>query len=132
MTILSTEFFPHRARLQVRQRTTDSLGGSSDALVTVDTEVPCWQQQATAREIAEYKQMGHDITSKVYFLEDPQLTPRHEVVITSRRVDGTWVTVNDPLETLTIVAKTGPDAFAGFQGLFKYFGNINSATKARS
>lgn len=97
MTILDS--LPHTTTIKTRTRTADSLGGSKDTFTTVSSDVACWRQLASDREISEFDKRGISITDKVYFTSDPG-------------VDETYVLVfgNDVLEVRSYSA---PDASAG-------------------
>ena len=70
------------------------MGGGKDTPVVESTGVHCWEQPANNREVKEYEKRGVQINRKVYFVTDPALTERHEILITSRaNRDGTTTTI---------------------------------------
>lgn len=123
MSILDN--LPAKCRIDKKQRVADSLGGSRSPLDLVATGVECWEQQFSNKETQDFKQRGFDITTRVYFTTDPQLTSQHQITITERN----GVAVSDPGSVYDVVSKCHPDAYAGFQGLFKYFCRIRTAIK---
>jgi hypothetical protein len=82
--------------------------------------VRCWEQQAGAKEIADYEQRGVSVDRKIYFTEDPRLTVRHEIVITER--NGAKVSF-ERQETLDVMAEPRPDASAGLGVVFRVMVN---------
>jgi hypothetical protein len=105
--------FPHRCTIQYRVRTKGTLGGSSDAPVVEQTDVPCWEQNASHREVTDYEKDGISVTHKTYFVSNPNITRRHEIVMTER--DGVSV-AEDPKE---VRSDARPDASAGLGVVWK-------------
>ena len=65
---------PHLATAKRRSRTKDAMGGSIDTFTeVVFTDMPCWRQPATDREVLWWQQRAVDITHKVLFADDPEL-----------------------------------------------------------
>lgn len=121
MALLSTAAFPHRATIQRRSRAADSLGGSRETRIVEQTNVPCWEQTVNSVEMAEYDKIGVVANRKIYFLEDPGITDRHEIVITRR--NGTTVPVANR-QIIDGLLPSGPDASVGKGILFKVLGKI--------
>jgi len=65
---------PHTCTAKRRARTSDSYGGSRDTYTTVFSDRACWVQQAGDSEIEEFRKRGVNITNKIYFVVDPELT----------------------------------------------------------
>jgi len=101
---------PDRCTIQRRVRVKDSLGGSKDGFVVEQTDVECWEQQAGAAESAEFEKKGITVTSKVYFVENPKLTSRHQIVVTSR--NGVVIDAADQA-VLDVAAAPLPDVSVG-------------------
>ncbi len=118
MTLL--ENFPHLCRIEVEIRASDGLSGTFTTPTVEQTNVKCWEQNASTREIQEYEKRGIQVTSKIYFLVDPQVTSQHSIFITER--NGVTVTSPRPFE---IVSETLPDATAGLGVVFKVMANLN-------
>ena len=108
--------FPHRCTIQRRVHTKGSLGGSKDTMVVEQTDVECWEQQASNSEVKEYQQDGMSLVSKVYFHTDPGVSSKHQVMITERN----GVIVSSPV-ALDVVSKAAPDASAGMGVAWKVF-----------
>lgn len=105
---------PHESTIRRRTRTKSSLGGSKDSFVNEQTEVKCWEQPATAKEIVDFEKRGISINRKVYFPTNPSVTERHQILITKRQ--GVAITSPTPLEVKTILS---PDSSAGLGVLYK-------------
>ncbi len=112
MSILDS--FPHKCIIQRRTRTKGTLGGSKDAATVEQTNVSCWEQNASHKEILDYEKRGMSITTKIYFLSDPNVTVRNQILITERN----GVTIDNPTE-LEVRTKSDPDASAGLGVVFK-------------
>ena len=80
----------------------------------MQTDVVCWEQNANHNEILDYEKRGMSINRKVYFLTDPGVTVRNQILITER--DG--VAVANPIE-LEVRTKSNPDASAGLGVVYK-------------
>jgi hypothetical protein len=105
--------FPHRCTIQRRTFARGRLGGQKASLSVERTNVRCWQQQASDREIIDYEKRGIAVACKVYFTSDPGLTERHQIVVTER--EGVAVT---GLE-LDVKSHPVPDASAGLGVVWK-------------
>lgn len=112
MTLLSAAAFPHRAAVRQRVRTLDSLGGSTDSFTLVYSDLPCWKQLATEREVAEYEKRGFHVTDKIYFLQNYELGEEHIL-----QIDG---------ETFEVVSRARPDASAGKSVVWRVMARISS------
>ena len=62
----------------------DGLGGTLYRVVVEQSNVSCWEQQASASEIADYEKRGIKIDTKIFFVDNPLVTERHRILITSR------------------------------------------------
>jgi len=83
MSLLDT--FPDRCTIRRRVAATKGALGAKKPSYTVEqTNVPCWEQQTGATEEKKYAKLGLSVSSKVYFVTQPNLTSRHEILITSR------------------------------------------------
>lgn len=113
--------FPHRCTIQRRIRVGGALGGSQDKVAIDQTNVVCWEQQASAREIKDFEKKGMSINRKIFFLTDPSVTSRHRILITERL----GVTQTDPV-ALDVTAEALPDASAGLGVVFRVMANENT------
>lgn len=115
--------FPHKCTIQRLVRTRDDedgLGGSEDVPTVEQTGVLCWEQQAGAREIADFAQRGQRVSRKVYFTSKPAVSTRHEIVITHRLADGEFEEVAEADQlVLTVMSLPLPDSSAGLGILYK-------------
>ena len=111
---------PHLCTITKRGRTKDSLMGGKETRTVVSTNVPCWEQQASASETRKFSRPGQTVTTKIFFVDDPQLTESHEITITQR--NGVDVPL-DQQYAVQISTTTRPDTSAGFGVLFKVMGS---------
>jgi len=109
---------PHRCTIRRRTRAKGSLGGSKDSYTIEQTSVECWQQPAGDSEIAEFQKDGVSISHKVYFVANPSVTSRHQLLITYW--DGAVVSTPVPLD---VVSHSVPDASAGMGVVWRVFCN---------
>lgn len=114
MSLLDT--MPHECTIRRLGRVNDALGGTKTVPIVEQTEVKCWEQQASAAEIMDFERRGMKISRKVYFSTNPAVTERHEIIITKRQ--GTAVAEADQ-KPLTVVKYYEPDAGAGLGVVFK-------------
>ena len=112
------EKLPHECTIQKRVAVKDGqgLGGVRDTLTEVSTGVECWEQQASDAEARDYQKRDMRITRKVYFVTDPGLTTRHQIVITKR--NGTAVAAANQI-ALDVKSEPRPDSSAGLGILYK-------------
>jgi len=82
MSILDN--FPDECSIQRLVRTKGASGGSKDTPTVEQTGVSCWEQQVSASESLVYQKQGMELRSKVYFTENPNVSRRHQIVMTSR------------------------------------------------
>ena len=123
---------PHVCTIGRQKRVADTMIGNKYSIVIEQTDVPCWEQKVSAKEIMEYEKRGIDVTTKVYFAENPRLTEQHRILITSRQgiaesnLDIT--DVGNP-NTLDVTAVINPDASAGLGALYRVMctGNTGDA-----
>ena len=113
--------FPHLCTIQRRTRSNDDLGGNFDAETVEQTNVVCWEQQASDGEIADFEKRGMTIDRKIFFLSNPSVTPRHEILITSRN----GVTQSSP-SVLDVISEPRPDASAGLGVVWRVMVNENT------
>lgn len=119
---------PHRCSLYRIDRQQDALGSSRDIPSLMDTDVECWEQQASASEIHEWMQRGVKCSRKIFFPEDPGITEQYEIVITSRDRGDTELTEDQQLR-LTVVAQPQPDAGAGLGVVYRIMCDEWTATR---
>jgi len=113
--------FPHKCTIQRRKRTDGALGGNKDSPIVEQTNVVCWEQQASASEIRDFEKKGMSISRKVYFLVDPVVTARHQILITERK----GVAQSSPIN-LDVMSHTLPYASAGLGVVYKVMVNENT------
>lgn len=121
---------PHKCTIR-RQRTTggltDSLGGVRKNTRDEQTGVPCWEQSLSTREIMAYDKQNIVANRKIYFSTNPNITDRHEIIITER--NGVAVPESQQ-EVIDGLLPAGPDASAGLAVLFRVIGGVNSGKVA--
>jgi len=110
------ENLPHRCTIRRRVRSKGTLGGSKDSFTVEQTGVHCWEQKAGDSEITEFSKRGIRISRKVYFVNDPEVTERHQILITEK----SGVVDSDPTP-LDVKSTPRPDADVGFGLLFRVF-----------
>lgn len=120
MSLLDTNNLPHKCRIQKRVRTLDAYGGNIESLSTVQSNVACWEQQASASEILAFQKRGMTIDRKIFFPTNPGVTNQNQIVITERQ--GVAVDSEDEI-VLEVKSITKPDAFAGLAGLWRVMAN---------
>lgn len=110
--------FPHVCLIRRRVRAKGTLGGSVDTFLNEQTGVRCWQQHVTQKETEEYEKPGMTLTCKIYFTSNPNITERHQILITER--NGTAIDA-DSRVALHAVTRAIPDASAGKGIVWKVF-----------
>ena len=114
--------FPHKCTIRRRVRIKDDYGGNKDHPATDEqTNVECWEQQASASEVKDYEKRGIKISRKIFFLADPGVTERHEILITERN----GVAVANPIP-LDVKSRTDPDASAGLELIYKVMADVST------
>lgn len=108
---------PHTFVAKSRARTADTLGGMKDSWTTVSSG-SCWHQQAGDSEITEYAKRGINLTGKVYFVTNPALNEKHQLIVSDK--DGNEV------GTFDVVSYPQLDASAGLGVLWRC--NVNRKT----
>lgn len=108
------DHFPHKCTIRRKKYTKDSLGGAKLSYTVEQTNVLCWEQPAGDSEDTSYQKRGMSITHKVYFLTNPNVSRRHEILITYRN----GATVANPvvLEAMSIAL---PDSTAGLDVCYR-------------
>jgi len=104
MSILDA--LPHRATAYPRVRVPGQWGSGRDRRGdAVWTNKPCWQQTAGEAEVNRYAKRGIEVTDKIYFTENVDLTEVHTLVVTNTLAGST---VDFDVKTRAV-----PDASAG-------------------
>ena len=75
---------PHRCSIFRYKRLTDGIGGNGFTAIPEQTDVECWEQDAGASTIKEYDKRGMNVSTSIYFVEDPNVSERHKILITER------------------------------------------------
>jgi hypothetical protein len=101
-------------------------GGRRDAYTVEQTDVPCWEQQASASETRQYEKRDIMADRKVFFVTDPGVTTRHQILITSR--DRGVTTIASPA-VLDVTATPLPDASAGLGALYRVMCGENTGER---
>jgi len=83
--------------------------------------VECWEQAASESESQEYEKLGMAVSSKIFFTSKPNVTRRHQLLMTSRM--GVAVAVPDVLD---VVSTRLPDDSAGMGILWAVMCNRNT------
>ncbi len=112
MTILN--HFPHKCTIRRRVRTKGNLIGSKDSFTNEQTDVVCWDQSANSREVDIYQKRGMEIDHKVFFLSNPSISSRHQILITEMGGN----VIASPI-ALDVVSEPGPDTSVGAGILWK-------------
>jgi hypothetical protein len=115
--------FPHKCTIRRRTRTKGALGGSKDGFTNDQTDVVCWEQNVSQKETEDFEKRGMDLISKIYFLSDPSVTERHQIIITERL--GTAVVAANQLP-LDVTTEASPDASVGLGVVYKVFCKVPS------
>ena len=118
MSIL--ENFPHKCTIRKRVSVKGTLGSRRNKPQNVSTNVVCWEQQASNSEILEFEKRGKNVSKKIYFLTDPGVNERHEILITERN----GVAVSNPIQ-YDVISESLPDASAGLGIVYKVMINQN-------
>lgn len=108
--------FPHRCKIQRRIRSKDTLGSGKDTVTVEQTGVHCWEQQASDSEVRDYEKRGMRVSRKVFFLTDPLVTERHQIVITKR--NGVAIAAANQI-ALDVKSEPVPDASAGLGVVYR-------------
>jgi hypothetical protein len=116
--------FPHRCTIRHRVRSADGLGGSQDSYTNDSTDIRCWEQAASFTEVEQYEKRGMRVSRKVYFLADPDVTVRSQILITERQ--GTTVSSPTPLDVRT---EAQPDAGAGLGVVYKVMCDVITSSE---
>lgn len=123
------EDLPHRCTIFLPSRGIDSSGGSTYSVQVVATDIPCWEQVASASETTKYQKRGISVSTKVFFVSNPNLTERHRILITERRgVAAANLNIHDVSnpDVLTVTSVTEPDASAGLGILWRVMCDASS------
>lgn len=107
---------PHRCSIFLLVPGIDSYGGNTNVPTEEKADVECWEQAASSEDVEEFDKRGILIKRKIFFKEDPSLTEKHVIKITSRDRGVTIIT--SPPE-LRVKTKSLPDASAGLGLLYK-------------
>jgi len=106
--------FPHECTIRRRTIAKGDLGGGKTSSTVEQTGVSCWVQTASDREVLAYEKMGMSINRKIYFLSDPSVTERHEILVTKKL----GVAVSSPA-VLEVRSEALPDASAGLGVVYR-------------
>jgi len=107
---------PHLCKIQRRTSVKDTMIGRKVSRTVEQTDVECWEQGVSANEVTAYGKLGVRVTSKVYFKSNPNVTDRHEIVLTSR--NGAVISAANQVVLQSLLPAI-PDASAGKQVLFR-------------
>ena len=114
--------FPHLCSIFRETPQPDGIGGTIYTTVIEQTNVPCWEQRLSSSEALDYEKRGIKVDTKIYFINDPLVTERHRILITSRfnvaspNLDTTDVSNPDVFDVKTT---DYPDASAALQVIWK-------------
>lgn len=125
------ENFPHRCSIFRIANQPDGLGGGRYVVVLEQSDVECWEQQLSASEIMDYQKRGINVTNKVFFNANPNVTERHRLLITKRfGVATANLDINDVAnpDVFDVSTATYPDASAGLAVLWKVMARSNTAS----
>ena len=71
---------PHRCTIRLSLPLQDDILGDVDETQLVDSDVACWVQPASDREITLYQRRDQVVTHKVYFKGNPGLRPGYIII----------------------------------------------------
>ena len=74
MSLLETKSMPHRVDIEETAYTRDDMGGSTVTYTVVKSSVPAWVQPVFGMERQQFDQQQFQVTHKVYFTENPDMT----------------------------------------------------------
>lgn len=130
MSLLDT--LPHRCTIARVIRMNDSLGGNVYGVEIEQTDVECWEQKASTSESRDYEKRGINVTTKIYFATNPNVTEQHRILVTERNGTATQnldiTDVANP-DTLDVVSSDYPDASVGLGILWKVMAKGSSDTQ---
>jgi hypothetical protein len=110
--------FPHKCKIarRTRQKPSGGIGVAVDVYSVEQTNVVCWEQQASASEMSDWQKRGISVEKKVFFTDNPNLNEDSLIIITNRY--DAEITEADQL-VLDVMSFPDPDASAGFGILHK-------------
>lgn len=123
--------FPHRCSIFRMANQSDGLGGGRYVPILEQSNLECWEQQASASERMDYQKRGIDIGTKIFFLANPNVTERHRILITERDgVASSNLDITDPAnpDVFDVSTLTYPDASAGLAVIWKVMCKSNTAS----
>lgn len=121
------ENLPHLCKIarRTRQKEVDGIGVAVDRYVVEQTNVSCWEQQASASEVNDWQKRGIAVSKKVFFTTNPNLAEDSLIVITNRYNQDI---VEAQQLVLDVVSFPDPDASAGFGILYKVMCNMRTGS----
>lgn len=84
---------PHLLDQYRTSNANDSLGAPVETDVAVATDVSCWVQNASAREVMEFQKADQRVTHKVLFAVDPSVRVDDTLIPSSGPFTGKELTV---------------------------------------
>lgn len=116
--------FPDICKIQrrIRQKSANGTGGTIDVPYIERSGISCWLQQASSSEINEYAKRGINIDHKVFFVENPNVTENHQIVVYNR----SGVAVNVVMD---VHSQPDPDASAGLGVVWRVMTNQVTSEK---
>lgn len=114
--------FPHLCTIGRVTRQNDDLGSNIYGIVVERVGVECWEQQASAGEMNDFEKRGIQVTTKMFFYDDPQLTEQHRILVTERNgIPAPFLDITDVSNpnTMDVKSSTFPDSSAGLGILWK-------------
>lgn len=86
MTLLDN--MPHRCRIDRLKYTNDDVVGNTQEPVAVPggTDLECWVQNASQREVSQFQKRDQLVTHKVFFPAEPPLRVGDQITITTAEV----------------------------------------------
>ena len=124
MSLLDT--LPHKCTISRRDRVKASGGDgiALESLTAISTDVECWAQQASAKEIRDYQRRGIDIDRKVFFKADPGVSEGYVITLTEK--NGVAI-ASDNQVGFDVISQPDPDASAGLELMWRIDCNIKSS-----
>lgn len=107
------ENLPHLADIYVLKPVQDEIGGDHEEAQLSESDVACWVQPASDREITQFQRRDQNVTHSVYFQGNPGLRPGYVIV----PKDGAQASC--PFAGATLEVKSANETTAGLGVLWK-------------
>lgn len=119
MSILAN--LPHVATAKIRSVASGPFGGGRESFTVVFTDMPCWRQNATDREVEEFGRQGIVVTDRFYFTSDPGVDERHILVDVRNKNDAAGSG-----STWEVVSRSLPDSGSGLGVVWRVMAKLST------